>query len=140
MNKHDSERQHGQAHLSRRRWLQTMGATAVGLLAKGCLPRSDAGAPAPIAVARPTAAVADPAARVVIAQAASYDQRVVRQQVRALIDGIGGLDDLISRGPRVAIKVNLTGGTHSKPLPGVSPIESFVTHPEVVLALGEVLR
>jgi hypothetical protein len=64
---------------------------------------------------------------------------VVRRQVRALIDGIGGLDDLIRHRPRVAIKVNLTGGTNSQSLPGVTPIESFVTHPEVVRALGEAL-
>src|SRR4051812_20952903 len=140
MDKHDTDPQHPQAlppdqpaHLSRRRWLQTIGAAAVSLLAEGCLPQSDAGAPAPIDAARPTATarppVAESVARVAIAQAASYDQQVVRQQVRALIDGIGGLDDLIQRGPRVAIKVNLTGGTNSKPVPGVSPIESFVSHP-----------
>ena len=151
MKKHDTDPQHPQAlppdqtaHLSRRRWLQTIGVAAVSLLAEGCLPQSDAGAPAPIAAGRPTATAhppaAEPAARVAIAQAASYDQQVVRQQVRALIDGIGGLDDLIQRGPRVAIKVNLTGGTNSKPVPGVSPIESFASHPMVVRALGEALR
>jgi len=151
MKKHDSERQHGQvlppdqpAHLSRRRWLQAMGAAAVSLLAEGCLPQSDAGVPAPIATVRPTAPVRPPlataAARVAIAQAASYDQRLVRQQVRTLIDGIGGLDDLIQRGPRIAIKVNLTGGTSSKPVAGASPIESFASHPMVVHALGEALR
>jgi uncharacterized protein (DUF362 family) len=151
MNNHDATRQHEQAlppnqpaHMSRRRWLQTVGAAAVGLLAEGCLPQSDAPAPAPIAAAQPTAPAGEPAAnplaRVAIAQAASYDQALVRQQVRALIDGIGGLDDLIQRGPRVAIKVNLTGGTSSKPVAGVAPIESFATHPMVVRALGEALR
>jgi uncharacterized protein (DUF362 family) len=148
MNEHDSERQHGQAlpadpgaHLSRRRWLQTIGVAAVSLLAKGCLPQSEANSPAPSAAARPTATERQPvSARVAIAQPASYDRPLVRQQVRALLDGIGGLDDLLARGPRVAIKVNLTGGTSSKPVAGVSPIESFVTHPEVVRALGEALR
>jgi uncharacterized protein (DUF362 family) len=77
---------------------------------------------------------------VAIAQATSYGQKIVRQQVRALIDRIGGLDDLIKRGPRVAIKINLTGGTSSKSVPSVSPIESFVTHPMVVRALCEALR
>ena len=151
MNTQDSERQHGQAfpqeqpaQLSRRRCLQTMGVAAVSLLAEGCLPQSGTGAPASLAAAQPTAPAPQPAAsslaRVAIAQATSYGQEIVRQQVRALIDGIGGLDDLIKRGPRVAIKVNLTGGTSSKPVHGLSPIESFVTHPIVVRALGEVLR
>jgi uncharacterized protein (DUF362 family) len=152
MHKHDSERQPapalppGQpAHLSRRRCLQTLGAAAVGLLAEGCLPRSEAVAPAPTAAPAPAATAPQPAAsrtaRVAIAKAATYDPAVLRQQVRALIDGIGGLDDLVRARPRVAIKVNLTGGTSSRPVPGgVSPIESFVTHPAVVRALGEALR
>jgi len=142
MNTNDFERPIGQ--LSRRRWLQTMGVAAVSLLAEGCLPQSEASVPGAITPARPPATplqpLADPLARVAIAQATSYDQKIVRQQVRALIDGIGGLDDLIKRGPRVAIKINLTGGTSSKSVPGVSPIESFVTHPLVVRALCEALR
>jgi uncharacterized protein (DUF362 family) len=137
MNKDDSEHwpAPGQpAQLSRRRCLQTMGVAAVGLLAAGCLPQPGAGAP----TAGPTAG---PAARVAITRAAGYDRALVREQVRALLDGIGGLDDLVRRGPRVAIKVNLTGGTSSRPVPGgVSPTESFVSHPEVVRALGEALR
>lgn len=133
------------ARMSRRRYLQTMGLAAVGLLAEGCMPRPEASAPTPAPTApsapAPTPAASAPAARVAIAQAASYDRALVRRQVRALIDGIGGLDDLVKRGPRVAIKVNLTGGTSSKPVAGgVAPIESFVTHPEVVRALAEALR
>ena len=132
------------AHLSRRRCLQTIGAAAVCLLAEGCLPRPDAGAQVSSTPVSPAATTRQPidgrAARVAIARTTSYDRRVVRQQIRTLIDGIGGLDDLIRRGPRVAIKVNLTGGTASKPVPGVSPVESFVSHPEVVRALAEALR
>ena len=132
--------------MSRRRCLRAMGAAAVGLFAAGCQPRSAAELSEPAAAtALPVsvsgdAAIAAPAARVAIAQAASYDRALVRRQVRALIDGIGGLDDLTKGRPRVAIKVNLTGGTSSKAVPGVSPIESFVTHPEVVRALGEAVR
>jgi uncharacterized protein (DUF362 family) len=152
MNNRDSDDYRSQAlppnqpaRLSRRRCLQAMGSAAVSMLAEGCLPRSDARAPAPTTTARPSATAsrlttADPFARVAIARAASYDRSLIRQQIRALIDGIGGLGDLIQHGSRVAIKVNLTGGTSSRPLPGVSPIESFATHPEVVRALGEALR
>jgi uncharacterized protein (DUF362 family) len=64
----------------------------------------------------------------------------VRQQVQALLDELGGLDDVISSGDRVAIKVNLTGGTYFEPPAGVSATESYLTHPEVVRALGELLR
>jgi len=80
-----------------------------------------------------------PLPRVAIAQATSYDLPLLRQQVQALLDGLGGLGDVISPGDRVAIKPNLTGGTSVTPLPGLSPIESYVTHPELVRVLGELL-
>jgi uncharacterized protein (DUF362 family) len=80
-----------------------------------------------------------PMSQIAIAQATSYDQQLVRQQVQSLLDGLGGLGDVISPGDRVAIKPNLTGGISVTPLPGVSAIESYITHPEVVRALGESL-
>jgi uncharacterized protein (DUF362 family) len=64
----------------------------------------------------------------------------VRQQIEAMLDDLGGLDDVIRPGDRVAIKPNLTGGTGVAPLPGIPAVESYVTHPEVVRALGELLR
>jgi uncharacterized protein (DUF362 family) len=64
----------------------------------------------------------------------------MRRQVQVLLDGLGGLDDVISSGDRVAIKVNLTGGTHFDPPAGISAIESYLTNPGVVRALGEYLR
>ena len=68
---------------------------------------------------------------------AGHDE--VRTPVSAC-DAIGGLGDIVSSGDRVAIKVNLTGGTSVQPLRGVSAIESYITHPEVVRALGQLLR
>jgi hypothetical protein len=53
MNTNDFERPI--RRLSRRRCLQTIGVAAASLLAEGCLPQSEARAPAPIAAARPTA-------------------------------------------------------------------------------------
>lgn len=116
--------------ISRRSFLRTMGAFVAGLLAVKCRP----GGPAELAPSAPSPP------RVALAQANGYERAVVRRQVRTLLDGLGGLDDLISTGDRVALKVNLTGGTKVKPLPGVPAIESYVTHPEVVRALGEAVR
>jgi uncharacterized protein (DUF362 family) len=78
-------------------------------------------------------------ARVAIAKADGYDRALVRGQVEALLDGIGGLEDVVGSGDSVAIKVNLTGGSTFSQPGGVSPVESYVTHPEVVRALGELL-
>lgn len=138
--------------MSRRRFLWSMGVIAAGSLAAGCLPKPPVG-PGPTPTLTPTipptgtpasAPTVPPSppllSQVAIAQVESYDRSLVRRQVQALLDGLGGLDDLISSGDRVAIKVNLVGGSYFKPWPGVSAIESYVTHPEVVRALGELLR
>jgi uncharacterized protein (DUF362 family) len=78
--------------------------------------------------------------RVAIGRTAGYDRVEVRRQVQALLDGLGGLDGVIGRGDRVAIKVNLTGGTNCEPPASTPAAERFVVHPEVVRALGELLR
>jgi uncharacterized protein (DUF362 family) len=78
---------------------------------------------------------------VAIAQAASYDPKLVRQQVEAVFDSLGGLQDVIKVGDKVAVKVNLTGGIHSAPPSAVATApESYVTHPVVARAVGELLR
>jgi uncharacterized protein (DUF362 family) len=77
---------------------------------------------------------------VAIARADSYDPKLIKQQVQAVLDGIGGIADVLAHGTKVAIKVNLTGGVTSAPLPGIPEIESYLTHPEVVKALIELLR
>jgi uncharacterized protein (DUF362 family) len=73
-------------------------------------------------------------------QAANYDRRLVRQQVQAMLDSLGGLGDVVHAGDRVALKVNLTGGHYFDPPAGLSATESYLTHPEIVRALGELLR
>ena len=98
-------------------------------------------APSPTATpaVTPTATTV-PRPRVAIARCASYDRNLVEQQVRALIEDLGGLQDVIKPGGSVAIKVNLTGGASTQPPPGRSLTEAYATHPEVVRALGMVLR
>jgi uncharacterized protein (DUF362 family) len=97
--------------------------------------------PSPTPTITPTATLPSPSrSQVAIARLANYDRSAVRQQVRNLIDDLGGLGDIIGPGDRVAIKVNLTGGAGVPPLPGVTAVESYITHPEVVRALGELVR
>jgi len=139
--------------LSRRDFLHDVGIAAAGLVLASCTPK---GTPAPTAqpvatqvaatvtqagVAQATSVpVANPKATVAIAKAATYDPKLIKQQVQAVLDGIGGIADVLAHGNRVAIKVNMTGGVTSVPLPGIPEIESFITHPEVVRALIELLR
>lgn len=117
-----------QSSVSRRAFLQSAALAAAGLVAAGCQGPTSAGS------------TAGTKAKVAIAKAANYDPKLIRQQVQAVLDGIGGVSDILAHGNRVAIKTNLTGGTGTKPLPGISEIESYLTHPEVVRALVELLR
>jgi uncharacterized protein (DUF362 family) len=128
-----SEHQHWNAELpalSRRDFLKGVGAVAAGLLAAGCQAPQLPG----LFVQRPSAP------RVAIARAQDYERKLIQRQVQVMLDGVGGLRDVVSRGDRVAIKTNLTGGMNFKPPVGFTATESFLTHPEVVRALGTSLR
>lgn len=118
--------------VTRRQFLQTAGAAAAAALLAGCQPAPKA--------APPAAQGNGIKSTVSVAKANSYDPQLIRKQMESLLDGIGGLGDVLAHGNRVAIKVNLTGGTSVRPLPGVSEIDSYLTHPEVVKALIELLR
>jgi len=118
--------------LTRRRFLKLAGTAAAALLAAGCQ-AAPAPQPAPTAAAR-----AEPIAA--IAKADSYDARLVKQQMQAMLDDIGGIADVLAHGNRVAIKVNLTGGVNYPQIPGIPAVESYMTHPEVVRAAVELLR
>lgn len=118
--------------MNRREFLQLAGLAAAGLVAAGCQPKT-AGVETiqPLTNGQPSAAKA----RVAIGKAADYKQETIDRQVSQLIDELGGLGDVVKSGDSVAIKVNLTGGTSSAPIPGYTAQETFVTHPEVVRAL-----
>ena len=145
--------------LSRRSFLKWAGLTTAGLVVAGCqaketsLPVTEE--PAPEAVECgikhriskvepspvPTPTPAGPLAyTVAIAQAATYERALVQQKVQELIEGLGGLGDVVRPGDKVAIKINLTGGNNFQPPAGVTAPESYITHPEVVLAIGQLIR
>jgi uncharacterized protein (DUF362 family) len=120
-----------QAGLSRREFLKGMSALAAGLILAGCSKDT-----APVTQAGQSAIKP----MVAIAKADTYDRTLIRTQVQAMLDSIGGLGDVLAHGNRVAIKTNLTGGIQSGSLPGIAETESFLTHPEVVRALVESFR
>ena len=126
--------------ISRRDFLKLAGAVAGGVILESCLPRFSTPSSTPTPPAY-TPRVAIPPARVAIAQANSYDHSLVLRQAQTLFDSLGGLRDVVSPGDKVAIKVNLTGGVKGNvPPPGTTAPESYVTHPVVVQAMGELLR
>jgi len=115
------------------------GVLAGGALLDGCLPHPAAPTAtlAPSLTPQPGATMP----QVAVAQAATYDFPLVRRQVESLLDGLGGVQDIVKTGDKVAIKVNLTGGVKGNvPPPGTTAPESWVTHPVVARAIGELLR
>ncbi len=102
---------------------------ATGALVAGCAPQ--AAAPSPLVAGRSTVAVT---------QAASYDPQLIRQQVQSALDRVGGIADVLKHGNRAAIKVNITGSKQMQQLNRLPEIETYHTHPEVVRAVGQLLR
>ncbi|MBN1430936.1 MAG: hypothetical protein JXB07_21385, partial [Anaerolineae bacterium] len=128
--------------VSRRSLLKVIGAVLGGVLLDGCTAQSPAPTVSPLVTPSdpqtpwPTAAPS----QVGIAQAATYEPKLVRKQVETLFDSLGGLQDIVKTGDKVAIKVNLVGGTQGNiPPAGTTAPESYVTHPEVARAIGELL-
>jgi uncharacterized protein (DUF362 family) len=117
-------------HLTRRNFLRSAGLAAVALAAAGCQTSQVVD----------SSQITNPKATVAIAQAKNYDRKLIRKQVEAMLDGIGGINDVLAHGNRVAIKTNLTGGTSVAGLPGIKEVDSYLTHPEVVRAVCELLR
>ena len=127
--------------ISRRDFLRRMGMTVAGALAAGCLPK----APTllePAATAAPALVVTSVGTRsqVAISRADTYNRGLVRQQIETMLDGLGGLRDIVPPGARVVIKTNLTSGNHFKAPDGLKSTECYATHPEVVRAVGELAR
>ena len=89
---------------------------------------------------QPAAAAASAKAKVAIAKAESYEPALLQQKIQEMLDGIGGLKDVVRPGDKIAIKINMTGGMNFKPPAGASAIESYITHPEVVRTLGGFLK
>lgn len=117
--------------VSRREFLHGLGLAAAGLALAACQPTAGKPAGSTTAGGKPVVA---------IGQANNYDPKVIRTQLEKMLDGIGGIADVLAHGNRVAIKTNLTGGINSKPLPGTKEIETYLTHPEIVRAMVELLR
>jgi uncharacterized protein (DUF362 family) len=121
--------------LSRRKFIGTLGASTAGLLfvphfkASGSLAHAADGGSSYLA-------------QVAITQADNYDRTLIKQKVQHLFESIGGIGDIVKAGDKVAIKLNLTGGSGSATNPrlGGKPItESMWTHPEVLRAVAELI-
>jgi len=81
-------------------------------------------------------------AQVAITPANNYERTYIKQKVQYLCETLGGISNVVKSGNKVAIKINLTGGSGSaddERLHGTSLQESIWTHPEVLRAVGELI-
>ena len=138
------DKYHPPDFINRRQFLRLLGASGISLFV-GCQQNNPSDQPfsslhgdgSPLSL--PTTPVSPPKAMVAIGRTNTYELHLLRQEIESMLQGMGGLNDLIKPGARVGIKVNLTCGTwwygEDKPL----ATELFVTHPAVVHALSELL-
>ena len=122
--------------LSRREFLKLAGIGTVGTTALGCKAIRESSTQESTPKAQESTKFDH---KVAIGQARDYDPELMQRKIGELLDHLGGLDDLIRPGDSVALKVNLVGGNYYQPYPGVDPIDSYITHPEVTRALGKLL-
>lgn len=120
---------------SRRNFLRLSGVAAAGLLIEGCKPKET-----DKYQVTPNSAVKPGQYQVAISKVSTYDPDAVYQAVMEMINRLGGLKDIVKPGSTVAIKPNLTGGVTSATIPGYTPIETFITNPEVVRALIRMIQ
>ena len=132
MSKHD-KKSNSKSSISRRDFLRLAGVGAASLLIQNCQSQEPAISPG----AKSTGNIST---QVAVGQAKTYDKGTIENKVRVLVEGLGGLGDIVKPGDSVAIKTNLTGGVKSGSLPGIEPIDSFVTHPEIVRALINIVK
>lgn len=78
-----------------------------------------------------------PSSPVGIARCTSYDPDAVLRQLRAMMDGLGGLEKLVA-GKTVAVKVNLVGDPRQEAV-GRPARRTYQVHPTVVLATAALL-
>nr|MBP8976688.1 DUF362 domain-containing protein [Bacteroidota bacterium] len=120
-------------NLDRREFLRQASAATAGVILSSLLPRS---------LFASTGSSTDILTKVGVAEAITYEKALLKQKIQSLLESIGGISDIVKTSDKVALKINLTGGssyaTHSK-LQGKTLTETAWTHPEVVRAVAELL-
>ena len=137
-----SEFDSGQGN-SRRRFLKTLGAATAGVFLAPYVKSMGVLAYGHERKVSYLAQVAITSTKDTSAQ--SYDPAAVKEKVQYLFEQLGGIGDVVKSGDKVAIKINLTGGSywadpaHNPKLQGAPVTEAMWTHPAVVRAVGELL-
>jgi uncharacterized protein (DUF362 family) len=131
------------ASVDRRQFLKLMGLTGLSAFLAGCgqivsralspsVTQTIAPAATFPATAHPPNITSTYQAVAAIGQAQDYEPGRLYDELKRMLEGIGGLADLVKPGAHVGIKPNLTGGpSYDSSLPAPAA-ELYVTHPALV--------
>jgi uncharacterized protein (DUF362 family) len=129
-----------EANSSRRRFLKRLGAATAGVLVVPYLKPSGVFAYGYKGSSSYIAQVAITNTKNTLAD--NYDPATIKTKVQYLFDTLGGITDVVKKGNKVGIKINLTGGSANATSPllnGLPITEAMWTHPSVLQAVGELL-
>jgi uncharacterized protein (DUF362 family) len=121
-------------NLSRRHFIAAVGLTTAGLFLGSSCKKDSPTAPKKNKVIPPGNAI------VAVGSINNYDRTKTKAFFVDMLDKLGGISDIVKTGAIVAIKINLTGGSGSAKSYSAPACESYWTHPESVLALGECIK
>ncbi|MBN2413470.1 DUF362 domain-containing protein [candidate division KSB1 bacterium] len=123
------------SRFTRRDFISTIGASTAAVLA-GPFVKADK------TFANAIYSASDYAAQVAVTRGDNYERSFIKNRLQHLFESLGGIGDVIKTGDKVAIKINLTGGSgydnHHR-LNGVDLRDSTWTHPEVLRATAELI-
>jgi uncharacterized protein (DUF362 family) len=123
-----------QNKISRRGFISAVGVVTAGTMLSSCKKKSTGPEP-PKVNPNKTGDVA-------LAKLSNYSYDTLKSKLETLFTQVGGLEDVISSGDKVAIKINLTGGNSqvwSMNQYNCTVEESIWTHSSVLRAVGELL-
>ncbi len=124
--------------LNRRAFVKTMGAAVAGGAFLSACSKDDPTGPGED---DPNIPDLPASSQVAVSEIKMYDFNTLKNKMTEMMDVLGGFGDLIKSGDTVGMKINLTGGTGSaeqwQRQTGVSPLESYWTHPLIVQAIGQ---
>ena len=133
--------------VSRRGFFKASGLVTAGILVKACTKQnpvnSDSGLPknaGPASVSHQHAT----RSQVATASLTHYDPGPLKETIQSSFEAIGGIGDLVKTGDTVGIKLNMTGGMYNAQKTnrdfGLDATESFWSHPEILRAVGELMK
>ncbi|MBN2104612.1 DUF362 domain-containing protein [bacterium] len=134
--------------LSRRQFFKAGGLVTAGFLIDSCMKKQNPLEPASMLSKNADSLLTHPSngtlSQVATATQTDYDPESLKATIQSCFEAIGGIGDLVKTGDTVGLKLNMTGGEYNAAktnrLYGLDATETFWSHPEILRAVGELLK